>query len=284
MIYLTNNNYIMDKTINKLQKTSVKLLLLALILPLWSCNKNEPDTIKADIIVYGGTSGAVIAAVEAAQSGKYVIVVSPDKHMGGLTSGGLGWTDTGSKEAIGGLARNFYQRVYNHYQNDEAWRWLRKEEYGNTGQGTRAIDGEKRTMWIFEPHVAEKVFEELIKENNIKVYRDEWLERDNGVIKNNGSISSFSTLSGKTFKGKMFIDATYEGDLMAASGVSYSVGREGTDVYGEQWNGVQTGVYHHRHHFKVLDNPVDPYKVPGDPASGSLPRISVEHPGEKGKG
>ncbi|MDD4756762.1 MAG: FAD-dependent oxidoreductase [Prolixibacteraceae bacterium] len=274
----------MDKTINKLQKTSVKLLLLALILPLWSCNKNEPDTIKADIIVYGGTSGAVIAAVEAAQSGKYVIVVSPDKHMGGLTSGGLGWTDTGSKEAIGGLARNFYQRVYNHYQNDEAWRWLRKEEYGNTGQGTRAIDGEKRTMWIFEPHVAEKVFEELIKENNIKVYRDEWLERDNGVIKNNGRISSFSTLSGKTFKGKMFIDATYEGDLMAASGVSYSVGREGTDVYGEQWNGVQTGVYHHRHHFKVLDNPVDPYKVPGDPSSGILPRISVEHPGEKGKG
>ena len=284
MIYLTNNNYIMDKTINKLQKTSVKLLLLALILPLWSCNKNEPDTIKADIIVYGGTSGAVIAAVEAAQSGKSVIVVSPDKHMGGLTSGGLGWTDTGRKEAIGGLARNFYQRVYNHYQSDEAWRWMQKEEYGNTGQGTRAIDGEKRTMWIFEPHVAEKVFEELIKENNIKVYRDEWLERDNGVIKNNGRISSFSTLSGKTFKGKMFIDATYEGDLMAASGVSYSVGREGTDVYGEQWNGVQTGVYHHRHHFKVLDNPVDPYKVPGDPASGILPRISVEHPGEKGKG
>ena len=99
-----------------------------------------------------------------------------------------------------------------------------------------------------------------------------------------GEIISISMLSGKTFEGKMFIDATYEGDLMAAAGVSYHVGREGNDVYGETWNGVQTGVYHHRHHFKVLDEPIDPYWIPGDPASGLLPRISPDSPGEKGKG
>lgn len=248
------------------------------------CENRTENTFEADVIIYGGTSAAVIAAVEVAQSGKSVIVVSPDTHLGGLTAGGLGWTDTGRKETIGGLARNFYHRIYNHYQQEDSWKWMKKEEYGNTGQGTPAIDGDMRTMWIFEPHIAEQVFEELVSENNITVYRDEWLNRSNGVETSDGYITSFTTLSGKTFRGKMFMDATYEGDLMATAGVSYHVGREGTDVYGEEWNGIQTGVYHHRHHFKVLSKPVDPYRLPGDPASGLLPRISPEPPGEKGKG
>lgn len=257
---------------------------LFVVYMLTGCNQKQFNNYEADVIIYGGTSAAVIAAVEVAQSGKSVIMVSPDIHLGGLTAGGLGWTDTGKKETIGGLARNFYHRVYNHYQQDKAWKWMKKEEYGNTGQGTPAIDGNMRTMWIFEPHIAEQVFEELVKEHNIELYRDEWLDREKGVTKLNGRITSISTLSGKTFKGKMFMDATYEGDLLATAGVSYHVGREGTDVYDEKWNGVQTGVYHHRHHFKVLDTPIDPYWIPGDPSSGILPRISPGHPGEKGQG
>ncbi len=261
------------------------VMLFALAFMFQSCGKQQPaNAYEADVIIYGGTSAAVIAAVEVAQSGKSVIMVSPDVHLGGLTAGGLGWTDTGKKETIGGLARNFYHRVYNHYQEDEAWKWMEKDEYGNTGQGTPAIDGDMRTMWIFEPHIAEQVFDELVEENNIQLYRDEWLNRENGVEKTNGKITSITTLSGKTFKGKMFMDATYEGDLMAAAGVSYHVGREGTDVYGEEWNGVQTGVYHHRHHFMVLDKPIDPYWTPGDPSSGLIPRISPDPPGEKGEG
>jgi hypothetical protein len=260
------------------------ILALLLAIAFTGCKKPQPHVHEADVVVYGGTSAAVIAAVEVAQSGKSVIMVSPDIHLGGLTAGGLGWTDTGKKETIGGLARNFYHRVYNHYQQDEAWKWMKKEEYGNTGQGTPAIDGDMRTMWIFEPHIAEEVFEELVQENNIELYRNEWLDRENGVEKTNGKITSITTLSGKTFKGKMFMDATYEGDLLASAGVSYHVGREGNDVYGEEWNGVQTGVYHHHHHFKVLDQPIDPYWVPGDPSSGLLPRISPEPPGEKGQG
>jgi hypothetical protein len=260
------------------------LTILLLAIAFSRCEKPQSNVHEADIIIYGGTSAAVIAAVEVAQSGKSVIMVSPDIHLGGLTAGGLGWTDTGKKETIGGLARNFYHRVYNHYQQDEAWKWMKKEEYGNTGQGTPAIDGDMRTMWIFEPHIAEQVFEELVQENNIELHRDEWLDRETGVEKTNGEISSITTLSGKTFKGKMFMDATYEGDLLATAGVSYHVGREGTDVYGEDWNGVQTEVYHHRHHFKVLDQPIDPYWTPGDPSSGLLPRISPDPPGEKGEG
>ena len=237
-----------------------------------------------DVVVYGGTSAGVIAAVQAKKMGKSVVIACPDKHLGGLSSGGLGFTDTGDKSVIGGLAREFYHRVWKHYQEPGAWKWQKRDEYGNKGQGTPAIDGAQRTMWIFEPHVAERVFEDLIKEHAIPVHRDEWLDREKGVTKENGRIRSIRMLSGKIYFGRMFIDATYEGDLMAAAGVDYHVGREGTDVYGEKWNGIQTGVLHHRHHFGVLKEKISPYIVPGDPSSGVLPRISKEPPGEFGRG
>ena len=239
---------------------------------------------QADIVVYGGTSSGVIAAVQAKKMGKSVIIVGPDKHLGGLTSGGLGFTDTGNKAVIGGLSRDFYHRIWQKYQQPAAWRWQEKSEYGNKGQGTPAIDGKNRTMWIFEPHVAEQVFEDYIKEFDIPVYRDEWLNRDTGVKMSDRRITSITMLSEKTFVGKMFIDATYEGDLLAAAGIDYHVGRESNSVYNEQWNGVQTGVLHHRHHFGVLKKKVSPYVVEGDPKSGILPRVSVDPPGEKGAG
>ena len=95
----------------------------------------------SDVVVYGGTSGGVIAAVQAKRMGHSVIIVCPDKHLGGLSSGGLGWTDTGNKSVIGGLARDFYHRVWKHYQDNKAWKWQNKSEYGNKGQGSAAIDG-----------------------------------------------------------------------------------------------------------------------------------------------
>jgi hypothetical protein len=241
----------------------------------------QKKTYDADIIIYGGTSAAVTAGVQAARLGKSVILVSPDVHLGGLSSGGLGFTDTGDKEVIGGLAREFYHRVFMHYNTDTAWKWQKKEAYGNKGQGTPAIDGADRTMWIFEPHVAEKVMEDFVKENKLTVYRNEWLNRKNGVNKVNGKIISITTLSGKKFYGKVFIDATYEGDLMAAAKVSYHVGREANSVYGENWNGIQTEVFQHGHHFA---RKIDPYKEPGDKASGLLAGISKEDPGVKGEG
>ena len=237
-----------------------------------------------DVVVYGGTSAGVSAAVQAAKMGKSVVIVGPDQHLGGLSSGGLGFTDTGNKSVIGGLARDFYHRVWMHYDGADAWTWQKKDEYGNKGQGTPAMDGNERTMWIFEPHVAEKIFEEYVTENKIPVLRNEWLDRANGVKKEGGRITSITMLSGKTFTGKMFIDATYEGDLMASAGVSYHVGRESQDQYGEDANGIQTGKLHHRHHFGVLKEGISPYVVPGDPKSGVLPRVSAEPPGEFGKG
>jgi hypothetical protein len=245
--------------------------------------KNNQPEIKevynADIIIYGGTSAAIIAAVEVVKSGKTVLIVSPEQHLGGLTSGGLGFTDTGNKAVIGGLSREFYHRVWLHYKDDAAWNWQNQSDFGNKGQGTVAMDGEFRTMWLFEPHVAENVFENFVKENNIKVLRGEWLDRNKGVVKKKGEIISFSTLSGKVFKGKMFIDATYEGDLMAAAGINFHVGREGNAKYNETFNGVQTGVFQHDHHFK---SNISPYKIQDDPSSGLLPYISAEPPGEFG--
>jgi FAD dependent oxidoreductase len=241
-----------------------------------------------DVVIYGGTAAAVIAAVQVTKMGKTVVIVSPDKHLGGLSSGGLGWTDTGDKSVIGGLSREFYQSVYQHYSTPAGWKWQKREEYGNTGQGTPAMDGEHRTMWIFEPHVAEQVFEERVKTHKIQVDRDQWLDRTpgkgpgKGVVKEGDRIVSITTLSGRTYTGKMFIDATYEGDLMAAAGVSYTVGRESIKTYGEEWNGVQVGVLHHKHHFGAVKEPISPYKVPGDPKSGVLPRISTDSPGVKG--
>jgi hypothetical protein len=253
-------------------------LLLTLVFP--SPNRAADP----DVVIYGGTCAAITAAVQVKKMGKTVIVISPDKHLGGLSSGGLGFTDTGNKSVIGGLAREFYQRIYQHYQTPEAWVQQKKAEYGNKGQGTPAMDGENRTMWIFEPSAAEKIFENWVKEHQIVVVRDAWLDRSKGVKKEGDRIVSITTLDGKTYKGSMFIDATYEGDLMAAAGVDYHVGREANSVYGEEHNGIQVGVLHHRHHFGAVKEPISPYKVPGDPKSGVLPRVSTENPGIKGEG
>lgn len=258
----------------------LSLLLILITTDLLAIDLHAAEPERFDVVVYGGNSAAIIAAVEAKRLGKSVIVISPDKHLGGLSSGGLGFTDTGNKATIGGLSREFYHRIWKHYDNDSAWRWQKRSEYGNQGQGTPAVDGAQRTMWIFEPHAAEQVFEDLVKEHSIPVLRDQWLDRSpGGVTMEKQRVVQIRTESGKSFAGKMFIDATYEGDLMAAARVPYTVGREANSQYGETWNGIQVGTLHHKHWFK---SQIDPYVKPGDKSSGLLPRISADPPGERG--
>lgn len=265
---------------------NLNILITMTLLMCSGCVTTQPDhkTYKADIIIYGGTSAAVIAAIQAKRMGKSVIIVSPDKHLGGLSSGGLGWTDTGNKSVIGGLSREFYQRIYKYYNKPDTWKWQKKSQYGNRKQGTPAMAeyDKDRSMWVFEPHIAEQVFEDFVADYNIPVYRNSWLDRNKGVKKSGSNIRAITTLDGNIFKGKVFIDATYEGDLMAAADVSYHVGREANNVYDEKLNGIQVGVLHHSHHFGKRK--VSPYIVPGDATSGILPRISAENPGKKGDG
>jgi hypothetical protein len=208
-----------------------------------------------DVVVYGQTSAGVMAAVQADRMGKTVILVGPDKHLGGLSSGGLGATDSGKKQVIGGLSRQFYERLGKHYGKDGA-------------------------VWTFEPRVAEMTFEKFIAERKITVRRNEWLDRraGKGVAKKDGRIVSINMLGGKTYRGRMFIDATYEGDLMAAAGVSYTIGREANSQYQETLNGVALG----KARFHQFDKPVDPYVKPGDPSSGLLAGIHAGAPGKEG--
>lgn len=254
----------------------MKTITLALLLLAAAPPREE----TWDVVVYGGTSAGIIAAVQAKKLGKSVVVVSPDKHLGGLSAGGLGFTDTGNKGVIGGLSRDFYHRIWAYYQKPETWVWQKREDYGNKGQGTPAMDGENRTMWIFEPRVAEAVFEDYVREFQIPVFRDKWLDRKGGVKKEGGRLVSIATLDGAAYAGRMFIDATYEGDLMAATGVAYHVGREANATYGETWNGNQVGILHHGHHFKKK---ISPYVIPDDPKSGLLPGVDASAPGVRGE-
>lgn len=243
---------------------------------------NHDDRIlERDVVVYGGTSSAIVAAIQVAKMGKTVALVSPDKHLGGMTINGLGWTDSGNKAAIGGLGREFYHRLWKHYQDTDAWRFQPLGDFKFRSQGPSDLRSEEPTVWVFEPHVAEAIFLAWLKEHQIDVRVDHWLDRENGVDVSNAKIQSIRTTNGCVFVGKMFIDATYEGDLLDAAGVDFHVGRESNGEYQERWNGVQTGTFHHAHWF---DRPVDPYVVPGDPTSGLLRHISPEPPGRYGAG
>jgi len=234
-----------------------------------------------DIVVYGGTSSGVVAAVQAKEMGKSVVLIEPSQRLGGLTSGGLGQTDIGNKAAIGGLAREFYRAVRAHYNDPAAWKWQKRETYMDSGQ-TRTAAGED-AMWTFEPSVALKIFQAWVKERGIEVVYGERLDRQSGVALTRAipwRIVSIRMESGRTFRGRMFLDATYEGDPMAAANVSHTVGREANARYGETLNGVQTRQA--KYHQFVTG--VDPYVEKGNPAGGLLPFIDPAGPGPEGEG
>ena len=258
----------------------MRYILLTAIVVMAICCRIAPAQEQFDVVIYGGTSAAITTAVQVKKMGKSVVIVTPDKHLGGMTSGGLGFTDSGNVGSIGGLSREFYHRVYLEYQKPETWRWQNMNEYANQGQGTKAMLHDDQTMWIFEPHVAQKVIDEWIAEMDIPVVREAYLDREHGVKKDGTRIVSITTLDGKTFRGKMFVDVTYEGDLMAAAGVGYHVGREANAQYGETWNGNQVGTLPKGH---LFDKPVDPYVIPGDPTSGRLKYIDDSEPGVHGE-
>jgi len=231
------------------------------------------DTTTHDIVIYGGTSAGVTAAIQADRLGKSVVLIEPTHHLGGLSSAGLGMTDSGKHEVIGGLAREFYRRIRKHYENDAAWKWEKRADFkwwNETGDA----------LWRFEPAVAESVFRAMLAATKVAVVEGERLDLENWGAKSGTAITEIRMESGRVFRGRQFIDATYEGDLMAKAGVSYRVGREANATYGETLNGVQVAQAT-KHQF-LLD--VDPWRLPGDRGSGLLPTIQAEGPGTDGDG
>ncbi|MFC2123497.1 FAD-dependent oxidoreductase [Bacteroidota bacterium] len=193
------------------------------------------ETNKYDIIIYGGTSAGIMAAVQSRRMGRSVLIIEPSGHLGGMTTGGLGATDFGIKETIGGLAKEFYERIFIYYSRDESWTAEKREDFSRIDQVYFENDS---MMRLCEPHVAMAIFKELIDENNIDVILNERIDLDSGVLIEDNRISAIITESGRLYSGKIFIDATYEGDLMAMAGVDYHVGRESKDTYNESLGGV----------------------------------------------
>ncbi|HTU89169.1 MAG TPA: FAD-dependent oxidoreductase [Gemmataceae bacterium] len=249
--------------------SSVLLLFVLLGVPLGAAES------RYDLVVYGGTPSGVTATVQAARMGKTVVLIEPSKHLGGMTSGGLGATDIGNKRAIGGIARDFYRRVRRHYQDESSWKYEKRADFKGPGH-----DRGGDTAWTFEPHVAEAIFNDVLREHKVPVVLSRRLNRKDGVRKDGRRLVSITMESGETYRGKVFLDATYEGDLMAAAGVSYHVGREANKTYGETLNGIQVkNALHHQFIKKI-----DPHVKLGQPSSGLLPGVHAGSPGIDGEG
>ena len=267
---------------------SLTLLLISFLLCSFNEIPNPPR--QYDIVIYGGTSAGVAAAIQASRMGKSVVLIEPTQRLGGLTTGGLGATDIGNKHAVGGISREFYQNVRKYYDDPKNWKWQTKSEYKGKGDGRNAEQEE--TMWTFEPSAALKIYQEMMSKEKIKVVYGERLERKNGVKKTGKVITEITMENGSAYRGRMFIDATYEGDLMATAGISYTVGRESNKQYNETLNGVQAnrfnvslkGAISRNGHYHNFIERVDPYIVKGDKSSGLLPFINPDSPGVDGDG
>lgn len=242
--------------------------------------RNENENQEYDIVIYGATSAGVIAAVTAARKGRSVILIEPSHHLGGLTTSGLGQTDIGVEGeggAIGGLSFDFYQRIRQHYDHEVAWTQESRSDYMNKSD---RLTENSEGMFGFEPHVARSIYEDLLEDAGVLVVMGDWLLlNQRGVKKNQDRITAIVTEDGNIYKGRLFIDASYEGDLMAMAGVSYTVGRESNEKYGENLNGVQKT----RSHSHVFVENVDPYITPGNSESGTLPGINGGNPGADGE-
>jgi len=208
---------------------------------------------EADVVVYGATAAGLTAAIQARRMDASVVVVEASTHVGGMTTGGLSSSDVGNAGAIGGLSSEFYARVGKAY-------------------------GRQERIFHFEPKVAAAVFDAWLREAGVEVVTGEPLDLEKGVVVKDGRITAIVTESGRRFRGRMFVDASFEGDLMAGAGVRSTVGREPESQYGESLAGIRRGDRKPRPHYTQGDKDhfttaVDPYVTPGDPASGLLPWV-----------
>ena len=245
----------------------LRIACTASILASLSC---QAATYEADVCIYGGTSAGVVAGVQAAKMGKSVIILEPGQHLGSMASEGLGGTDIDNhgfrnSPAVGGLALEYYRRIAKAYGREKAFEDMLR------------TDEKKSPLWRFESKVAEKTFDDWAAEAKVTVIRGARLADHKPATKNGATLISVRTISGDEISAKMFIDATFEGDLLAAAGVTCTVAREGNAKYGETVNGIVTNSTHSQ-----FDRKIDPYKTPGDPKSGVIFGVSDEPLGEHG--
>lgn len=239
---------------------------------------------RYDVIVYGGTAAGVMAAIAASRMGAKVLLLSPDKHLGGVTTSGLGWTDIGNPVTIGGLARSFYHQIWLHYQKDSSWKVSNLTTYQKKLYGYYKI--KDSLMWTFEPHVAENILNKMLEQSGIDLITSTRLDRSRKLNikkskdKTGHIIYAIRMVDGNSYQGSVYIDASYEGDLMAMAGVSFTVGREANSKYGETINGVEKALTIKNN----LPRGIDPYKIKGDSNSGILDGVLPYLHTEDGEG
>ncbi len=278
----------MKEKLNKIMalKKITRIVLLVLVLAMAMLTEVKSQA-RYDIVIYGGTSAGISAAIQSSRMGKSVLLIEPSQRIGGLTTGGLGATDIGNKQAIGGISREFYQNIKKYYDDPANWKWQNREDYLQ-----KRNTGNEDAMWTFEPSVALEVYKEMITSEKIDLVYGQRLNRKIGVKKQGAKIMEIKMESGTSYTGKIFIDATYEGDLMAAAGINYTFGRESNKEYGETLNGVQANnvsltlrgtISRNSMHHNLISG-VDPYIKKGDPSSGLLPFIIEGGPGIDGYG
>ncbi len=205
-----------------------------------------------DVVVYGGTAGGVIAAVSAAREGLKTALVEPGNQVGGMVSGGLGFTDFGKKEVIGGYSLEFFRLVGKHYG---------MERYGNP------------VSWYFEPHVAEEILRQMMKDAKVTIFENHRLREQGGVQKSGAKVEQIITEDGSIFSAAIFVDSSYEGDLMAQAGVTWTYGREADNQYGESLAGVRGRTPLHQFLVDI---------VPKGPDGRLLPEVYAGTPGPAG--
>ncbi len=251
------------------------LLSLPSVLLLVACAAAAPqgEPRRVDVCVYGATSAGVVAAIAAKQHGLSVALIDSDGWVGGLSTSGLGATDVGNKDAIGGLSRDFYRRMRAHYDKPESWTREQRADFKSRGHEP-GIDA----AWTFEPSVAQATFAAMMQDAGVAAEAGRLDRRPGGVGKDGGALAWIALEDGRRIAAKLFVDCTYEGDLLAAAGCDFTVGREANAQYGETLNGVQTANAT-KHQFTAA---VDPYVVKGDKASGLLPGVHAGPPGAEG--
>lgn len=221
---------------------SISLLSWLVSTPSSASSEHVTTTHEYDVVIYGNTVAALAAAMQTTRMKKSVTIVLPGYNLGGLTTSGLGWTDSKDGKTIGGIAREFYEKIFTYYQETDAWTHETREKYISkriAAQPGPAIDKSNKVQWTFEPKVAENIWDKWIKDEDIPVFRNKTIDRSKeSLVKDGSRIVSFRTLAGSIFSANMFINAGYEGDLMETAGIPYRVGRESRQEHRESAAGV----------------------------------------------
>jgi hypothetical protein len=266
--------------ITKMNKIGKKIITTAFLIFTYLSSVFGNNTPQYDICVYGESASGVIAAIQGARMGKKVVLISKNKHVGGLATSGLTATDMNRNDLVGGITKEFYHRIYSYYLNPEVWK---NQDRASFMQSTlkRTYTGkneERQIQWVYESSVAEKIMLDMLAESDVEVLFDHRLDLSKPVVKEETKIIQIVLENGKNVSAKLFIDASYEGDLMAKAGVSHRIGRESNQQYGETLNGIRID-----YSLRADLSAIDPYIKEGRPKSGILPYVTSRPWGLQGE-